>query len=125
MSHVGMMSTQLWGPAEDDIPDLVSDDSEDEEALVARAPRPPRPDAEALLTLGVKYLPQGLLHGITVQGRSCQLDTTTLYTQGHMLNMLLIQRNFSKHLCTLFFMPVNLNQTDRQKHGAWRLGLQL
>lgn len=49
-----MTSNQLWGPAEDDIPDLVSDDSEDEEALVARAPRPPRPDAEALLTLGVR-----------------------------------------------------------------------
>ena len=51
-----MTSNQLWGPAEDDIPDLVSDDSEDEEALVARAPRPPRPDAEALLTLGVRPL---------------------------------------------------------------------
>ena len=50
--HVGMNSSQLWGP-EEDIPDLVSDDSEEEEALVARPPRPPRPDAEALLTLGV------------------------------------------------------------------------
>ena len=66
MSLVGMTSNQLWGPAEDDIPDLVSDDSEDEEALVARAPRAPRPDAEALLTIGVNLLPQGLLHGITV-----------------------------------------------------------
>ncbi|KAL3144384.1 hypothetical protein ABBQ32_004138 [Trebouxia sp. C0010 RCD-2024] len=47
----GMSANQLWGP-EEDIPDLVSDDSEDEEALVARPPRPPRPDAEALLTLG-------------------------------------------------------------------------
>lgn len=46
-----MSANQLWGP-EEDIPDLVSDDSEDEEALVARPPRPPRPDAEALLTLG-------------------------------------------------------------------------
>ncbi len=36
------------------MPDLISDDSEEEqEAVVARAPRPPRPDAEALLTLGV------------------------------------------------------------------------
>ena len=36
------------------MPDLISDDSEEEhEAVVARALRPPRPDAEALLTLGV------------------------------------------------------------------------
>ncbi len=48
-----MSSNQLWGP-EEDMPDLISDDSEEEqEAVVARAPRPPRPDAEALLTLGV------------------------------------------------------------------------
>ncbi|DBB05822.1 hypothetical protein WJX82_003663 [Trebouxia sp. C0006] len=48
----GMSSNQLWGP-EEDMPDLISDDSEEEqEAVVARAPRPPRPDAEALLTLG-------------------------------------------------------------------------
>lgn len=33
-----MSSNQLWGP-EEDIPDLISDDSEEEEALVARAPR--------------------------------------------------------------------------------------
>lgn len=62
MSSIGMTSSQLWGPAEDDIPDLVSDDSEDEEALVARAPRPPRPDAEALLTLGVRPLSHAWLH---------------------------------------------------------------
>ena len=74
---VGMTSNQLWGPAEDDIPDLVSDDSEDEDALVARAPRPPRPDAEALLTLGVKFPSLGLLHAITVQGHSCQPDRTS------------------------------------------------
>ena len=43
----------MWGP-EEEMPDLISDDSEEEhEAVVARAPRPPRPDAEALLTLGV------------------------------------------------------------------------
>lgn len=59
-----MSANQLWGP-EEDIPDLVSDDSEDEEALVARPPRPPRPDAEALLTLGVRHLPQAAMHGIT------------------------------------------------------------
>ena len=47
-----MSSNQLWGP-EEDMPDLVSDESEEEEAQVARVPRPPRPDAEALLTLGV------------------------------------------------------------------------
>lgn len=46
-----MSSNQLWGP-EEDMPDLVSDESEEEEAQVARVPRPPRPDAEALLTLG-------------------------------------------------------------------------
>ncbi len=45
-----MSSSQVWGP-EEDMPDLISDDSEEEEALVARAPRP---DAEALLTLGVR-----------------------------------------------------------------------
>ena len=58
-----MSSNQLWGP-EEDIPDLISDDSEDEEALVARAPRPLRPDAEALLTLGVRHLPHAAMHGI-------------------------------------------------------------
>lgn len=51
--NAGMSSSQLWGP-EEEMPDLISDDSEEEhEAVVARAPRPPRPDAEALLTLGV------------------------------------------------------------------------
>lgn len=50
-SHRGMTGGQLWGP-EDDMPDLVSDNSEEEEAAVNRQPRPARPDAEALLTLG-------------------------------------------------------------------------
>lgn len=59
-----MSSNQLWGP-EEDIPDLISDDSEEEEALVSRPPRPPRPDAEALLTLGVRHLPLPAMHGIT------------------------------------------------------------
>ena len=52
----GMTGAQFWGP-EDDVPDLVSDDSEEEEAAVNRQPRPPRPDAEALLTLGVRSRP--------------------------------------------------------------------
>lgn len=77
MLSAGMTSNQLWGPAEDDIPDLVSDDSEDEEALVARAPRPPRPDAEALLTLGVNSIIMAPAC-ITVQKRSCQPDRTSL-----------------------------------------------
>lgn len=59
-----MTSNQLWGP-EENMPDLISDDSGDEEALVARAPRPPRPDAEALLTLGVRHLPQTTMQSIT------------------------------------------------------------
>lgn len=53
---VGMTGGQLWGP-EDDMPDLVSDNSEEEEAAVNRQPRPARPDAEALLTLGVRAEP--------------------------------------------------------------------
>ena len=57
-----MSSNQLWGP-EEDIPDLISDDSEEEEALVARPPRAPRPDAEALLTLGVSLLTCAQLYG--------------------------------------------------------------
>lgn len=61
-----MSSNQLWGP-EEDIPDLISDDSEEEEALVARQPRAPRPDAEALLTLGVSLLTCARLHGLRLQ----------------------------------------------------------
>ena len=48
-----MTGNQLWGP-EDDVPELITDDSDEEEAALNRQPRPPRPDAEALLTLGVR-----------------------------------------------------------------------
>ena len=48
-----MTGNQLWGPEEEAMPELISEDSEEEEAAVSRQPRPPRPDAEALLTLGV------------------------------------------------------------------------
>ena len=56
-----MSSNQLWGP-EEDMPDLISDGSEEDEANVARTPRPPRPDAEALLTLGVSPLHPSVWH---------------------------------------------------------------
>ena len=59
-----------------DIPDLISDDSEDEEAIVARAPRPPRPDAEALLTLGVRLASQSQ--------RICAHCYITIWRQEHM-----------------------------------------
>lgn len=48
-----MTGNQLWGP-EDDVPELITDDSDEEEAALNRPARPPRPDAEALLTLGVR-----------------------------------------------------------------------
>lgn len=51
-----MTGNQLWGP-EDDVPELITDDSDEEEAALNRPARPPRPDAEALLTLGVRHGP--------------------------------------------------------------------